>query len=247
MLFERFMCLDADLLKLKTDLFVAKEEFMDKIFYPDSKASKRHPVEDTEKVNENVDDIQESESMTENTSSLLERIKEITKDLPDSVESVIRNRTNNNPKSEVVRNINNDPKSETVKSGSSIESSINELKGLIEEVSGLGNQNLVNELNEDIKTTINELKTILEKSKQEGVSVTDLIKAAQSMNNTQMVQPQVVMSPQPLANGMDFSTLQQGVNYQQPNMQPVLQGRPVTEQDVEIALQKVRDNQIPLK
>ena len=59
-LFERLLCLDADLAVLGTKLFVAKEEIKDAILYPESKYVSIEENEWEEEESMEIDEVEET-------------------------------------------------------------------------------------------------------------------------------------------------------------------------------------------
>ena len=231
--------IDTALMVLGTKAFVAKEELVSNVKYglrdltsstkkdSDKEKSKdeSNTKEETSEVVEETGKVDSSESTGE--WSYIERLRKKSEDI--FKENAERNKKEAEEKK--VENIS-----------SEIKESSQQLESLLEEVASVeGGEKIIAQFNEYIGGAIENLANFVKDSKVEKSSREVNIPVQRVDENGQIV-------------GMDFSNLQNGVTYQEPVNTHTLvieaggNGRPVTQQDLDVALLKeqMNENQIPL-
>lgn len=113
-----------------------------------------------------------------------------------------------------------------------IKETFDSLGTVLEEASKTLDPEKLKELEQGLKNAIEDINSEMKKSekKEEKPEVID-------------VNAVEVVKPEPVKTGMDFSALQEGVTYEGPKMNSG-EGRPVTPEDLEIALKNMKDNQV---
>lgn len=233
-MFERLMNLDVELRCLGTKAFVAKEELVDKVFYPtrknyDKKNSTSNDVEKTEKEKPEAEKTQQSEEETF-----------VGKRGPVYEYNMRKLREEREAKegrkpvtAEVVKPVNDKPVAARVDNEPTAQTSINELGAILETIMKNGSPEVIQAVTEGLAEAVKEMKEMAD-----NISDIQVIE-----KTTTPVVPVVTDGNEKVVTGMDFSNFQQGVNYQNPvtPVQPVLSQnpqdlKPVTPEALEEAL-----------
>lgn len=267
-MFERLMNLDVELRCLATRAFVAKEEIVDHVLYPVPKKSKSSDEESSKKDDKKNESIDQNEADNEeySTQGTLtdEEIDKLVSECGDSkLAHVLADKIRK--KRGAKSSVNTQPQKESEKPKETtkvdVKESLNKFNTLIADVlEKEGNDEVRKYFVEAINEATAEIESYLNLPENEKPSLDQVITRDENAINpylaansgVELVAVPVVEKTEPVVNGMDFSALQQGVSYENPqnsvlrqSAQPPL--HPVTQEDADIAIAKEHQNQQPVE
>ena len=232
-MFERLMNLDVDMRCLATKAFVAKEELVDKVFYPTNKKYKNTSSKDDKNIKNEEAETKTAEQLEEEANDKVGTRGPVYEYNKRMLEEERKKKEQVESKGSVYEYNKRmlEEENEKKEQVDSVDSAMSELSTILSNVL----KNADPEVAKKFETEF------IESVKQMKEATKDIINIKIFEEPPVVVTPVVTNVAEPVVNGMDFSgAIQSGVTYTPPVTEPTPELKQVTPEDLELALAKER-------